>query len=183
MSRDRFFWWNQYSTSCMCADVLQHFGTAYVVLFRCKLFTCFCESVCYRNFNLRSWNIIPEAAWDMYIYVDFSGIQWGVEIGEGWPMKERKAGSEIRFGGISHSFCLFSIFFRTIHSFIHPFAEGLLLFPHCSSLSRGPPWGAEPGFELGPAGQQADALLSELRRTLNTDVAFGTILKIIKGFS
>jgi hypothetical protein len=40
------------------------------------------------------------------------------------------------------------------------------LFPHCTSLSRGPPWGAEPGFELGPAVQQADALLFELRRTL-----------------
>ncbi len=64
-------------------------------------------------------------------------------------------------------FLFISIFFRTIHSFIHPFAEGPLLFPHCSSLSRGPPWGAEPGFELGPAVQQADALLSELRRTLN----------------
>ena len=64
-------------------------------------------------------------------------------------------------------FVYFSIFFHTIHSFIHPFAEGPLLFPHCSSLSRGPPWGAEPGFELGPAVQQADALLSEPRRTLS----------------
>jgi hypothetical protein len=43
----------------------------------------------------------------------------------------------LRFGGISHSFSLFSkFFFRTIQSFIHPFAEGPLLFPHCSSLSR-----------------------------------------------
>jgi hypothetical protein len=43
--------------------------------------------------------------------------------------------------------------YNTVHtSFIHPFAEGPLLFLHCSSLSRGPPWGAEPGFELGPAG-------------------------------
>ncbi len=40
------------------------------------------------------------------------------------------------------------------------------MFPHCTSLSRGPLWGAEPGFELGPAVQQADALLFELRRTL-----------------
>jgi hypothetical protein len=59
-------------------------------------------------------------------------------------------------------FLFISIFF--LQSFIHPFAEGPLLFPHCSSLSRGPPWGAEPGFELGPAIQQVDALLSELRR-------------------
>jgi hypothetical protein len=62
-----------------------------------------------------------------------------------------------------HSFCLFSIFFRTIHSFIHPFAEGT----HCFPLSGRHPWGAEPGFELGPAVPQADALLSELSRTLN----------------
>ena len=43
------------------------------------------------------------------------------------------------------------------------------MFPHCSSLSRGPPWGAEPGLELGIAVQQADAQqLSELRRTLRS---------------
>ncbi len=54
-------------------------------------------------------------------------------------------------------FVYFLYFFRTIHLFIHPFAEGPLLFPHCSSLSRGPsaPWGSEPGYELGPAVQQA----------------------------
>ncbi len=45
---------------------------------------------------------------------------------------------------------------------MHPFAESPLLFPHCFSLSRGPPWVAEPGFEIGPAVQQA----SELRHTL-----------------
>ncbi len=44
------------------------------------------------------------------------------------------------------------------------------MFPHCSSLSRGPPWGAEPGFELGLAVQQADALLSEPRRTLKSAI-------------
>jgi len=63
-------------------------------------------------------------------------------------------------------FLYFLYFFvQYIHSYIHPFAEGPLLLLHCSSLSRGPPWGTEPGFELGPAVQQADALLSELRRT------------------
>ncbi len=43
------------------------------------------------------------------------------------------------------------------------------MFPHCSSPSRGPPWGADaqPGFEHWPAVQQDDALLSELRRTLS----------------
>ncbi len=43
------------------------------------------------------------------------------------------------FGGISHTFCLFSTFFLTTHSFIHPFAEGPLLFAHCSPLSEGLP--------------------------------------------
>ncbi len=60
---------------------------------------------------------------------------------------------------------LFIFFIFSYNTFIHT-AEGPLLFPHCSSLSRGPPWGAEPGFELGPAVQQADALLSELRYSL-----------------
>jgi hypothetical protein len=36
----------------------------------------------------------------------------------------------------------------------------------CSPLRRGLPWSAVPGFELGPAVQQAHALLFELRRTL-----------------
>ncbi len=54
---------------------------------------------------------------------------------------------------------------------MYPFAEGPLLFPQCSSLRRGSLWGAEPGFELRPAVQQADALLSELRRTLT--IKFG----------
>jgi hypothetical protein len=69
-----------------------------------------------------------------------------------------------RFGGISHPF-LFTIF--SYNTFIHTsIRRGSILFPHCYLLSRGPPWGAEPGFELGPAVQQADALLTELRRTL-----------------
>ncbi len=72
-----------------------------------------------------------------------------------WQIKKN-----LGFSGITHSFCLFSIILLRILSFIHPFAEGPFLFPHCSPLSREPPWGAEPGY------QQADALLSELRRTL-----------------
>jgi hypothetical protein len=54
------------------------------------------------------------------------------------------------------------------------------LFPHCSPLSRGPPWGAEPGFELGPAVQQTDALLSELRRTLGAK--YRSVLSITTGY-
>jgi hypothetical protein len=59
-----------------------------------------------------------------------------------------------RFKGLvaSATFFVYFLYYfvQYIHSFIHPFAEGQLLFPYCSSLSRGPPWGAEPGFELGP---------------------------------
>ncbi len=40
------------------------------------------------------------------------------------------------------------------------------LSPHCFRSVEGLLWGAEPRFELGPAIQQADALLSEARRTL-----------------
>jgi hypothetical protein len=63
---------------------------------------------------------------------------------------------------------------------IHPFADCPLLIPHCSWLSRGPPWGAEPGFELGPAVQQADALLSELRRTL--DLQYLVCTQLLKSY-
>ena len=42
-----------------------------------------------------------------------------------------------------------------------------MLYPHCLLAQvEKPPRGAEPRFELGPAIQQADALPSELRRTL-----------------
>jgi hypothetical protein len=50
---------------------------------------------------------------------------------------------------------------------MHLFAEGPLLFLHCSQLSRGPPWGAEPGFEFGPDIEHAETLVAELRRTLS----------------
>ncbi len=43
--------------------------------------------------------------------------------------------------------------FFSCHTFIHPcihnqFSEGSLLYRQCSPLSKGPPWGAEPIFEL-----------------------------------
>ncbi len=38
----------------------------------------------------------------------------------------------------------------------------------CFRSAEGFLWGAEPRYELGPASQQADALLSEPRRTLKT---------------
>jgi len=47
-----------------------------------------------------------------------------------------------------------------------------MLYLHCLLAQvEKPPWGAEPRFELGPALQQADALPSELRRTLVSYVA------------
>ncbi len=42
------------------------------------------------------------------------------------------------------------------------------IYPHCSLVSIGSPWGASLRFELGPAIQQADAPLTELRRTLSS---------------
>jgi hypothetical protein len=48
------------------------------------------------------------------------------------------------------------LFFITFIQFIHRWSAQL----------GNPPWGAEPGIELGPALQHADALPSELRRTL-----------------
>jgi hypothetical protein len=39
--------------------------------------------------------------------------------------------------------------------------------PHCQLAQwEKPLWGAEPGFELGPALHQADELPTDLRRTL-----------------
>jgi len=62
-----------------------------------------------------------------------------------------------------------------IHSYntiTHPFIlyhspRPIFLYPHrVFAQQEEPPWGAEPRFELGPALQQADALPTELRRTL-----------------
>jgi hypothetical protein len=76
------------------------------------------------------------------------------------------------FGGNCHSFYLFCLFHTFIITFIqyihfHPFAEAsLLFFIACFAQREKPPWGAEPGFELGPAIQQASALPAEPRCTL-----------------
>jgi hypothetical protein len=40
----------------------------------------------------------------------------------------------------------------------------------------GPPWGAEPKFELGPAQQQTCALPTEPRRTLKRPCTKRTVL-------
>jgi hypothetical protein len=77
------------------------------------------------------------------------------------------------FGGSCHSFYLFWLFHTFIITFIHkyihsyPFAEtSLLFFIACFAQRETLPWGAEPGFELGPAIQQASALPTEPRCTL-----------------
>ncbi len=73
-----------------------------------------------------------------------------------------------------HSFCLFFIFFITyIHTFIQLHSSiairwGLSPSPHCLKAQwEDPPCGAEPRIELGPALQQADALPTEPRRTID----------------
>jgi hypothetical protein len=70
---------------------------------------------------------------------------------------------------------LFIFIFYHIHTFIQsqyihpsPFAEASLHFFIALSAQWGkPPCGAEPRIELGPALQQADALPTEPRRTIN----------------
>jgi hypothetical protein len=79
-----------------------------------------------------------------------------------------------RFGSIMPLFFIY-IFFNSFiqynHTFIHPspFAEARLLVSSSllHSAREEPPWGAEPKIELRPALEQADALPTELRRTLN----------------
>jgi hypothetical protein len=62
---------------------------------------------------------------------------------------------------IFHTLFIYFLYFfvQYIYSYIHS--------PRVHSCFRIALRIAEPGFELGPAVQQADALLSELRRTLS----------------
>ncbi len=83
-----------------------------------------------------------------------------------------------------HSFCLFFIFYN-IHTYIHTITfirrHSLRPLSISSSLvcSVGkPPCGAEPRIELGPALQQADALPTELRRTITVLVGFGRATRL-----
>jgi hypothetical protein len=77
-------------------------------------------------------------------------------------------------------FVYFSYFFYfLLHTYIHSFNHihtihlsiairgGLSPSPHCLKAQwEDPPCGAEPGIELGPALQQADALPTEPRRAI-----------------
>ncbi len=107
----------------MCGDGYQKSGTAYCllcfVIFNCKI-------TCYRNSNLWYWNIIPEAALEMYIYVDFSGIQWGMDSGEIWPMTERKAGEEIMMRLLVQSLKIVRGFHKSKLNFIFIFFSSIM---------------------------------------------------------
>jgi hypothetical protein len=65
---------------------------------------------------------------------------------------------------------IFSLFEHTYNIYILLF-ECRSCFPRGVSLVEGLLWVAELKFELGPALQQADALLSEPRRTLVSHAA------------
>ncbi len=65
-----------------------------------------------------------------------------------------------------HSFYYFTLIKHTYIILLILFVEYHSWSPHCFRSVEGLLWGAEQGFELGPAIQQADALLSEPRRTL-----------------
>jgi hypothetical protein len=58
-------------------------------------------------------------------------------------------------------------YIHTVHSSV-VIRRGSSPSPHrWSAQWEKPPWGAEPSIDHGPALQQADALPTELRRTLN----------------
>jgi hypothetical protein len=79
---------------------------------------------------------------------------------------------------LCHSFCIYYFYFiQYIHSYIHhsTFIHKHSLRPISMSSQQPaqwaePPWGAEPRFELGPALQQASALPSKPRCTLNNKI-------------
>jgi hypothetical protein len=50
------------------------------------------------NIRQKDINIIPKTGYDMYIYADFSSIQWEEYTRENWPMTERKASTRLWYG-------------------------------------------------------------------------------------
>jgi hypothetical protein len=77
-------------------------------------------------------------------------------------------GSEkLRFGGMLPFFLFIFAFTEHTYNILYIIlVEYHSWSLHCFRSVEGLLWGAEPRFELGPAKQQADALLSETRRTL-----------------
>jgi hypothetical protein len=60
---------------------------------------------------------------------------------------------------------IFKLFEHSYNNYVCYYSSSAPWFPHGFSSVEGLLWGAEPRFELGPALHQADALLSEPRRT------------------
>ncbi len=63
-------------------------------------------------------------------------------------------------------FIYFTLIEHTYNLYIYNSSSAVSCFPHSFRSVEGLLWGAEPRFELGPALQQADVLLSEPCRTL-----------------
>ncbi len=75
----------------------------------------------------------------------------------------------LRFGGTMPLFLFIYFYINRAdiqYFFIYTTGRVPSCYPHCFCSVEGLLWGPEPRFELGPAVQQADALLSEPRRTL-----------------
>ena len=74
----------------------------------------------------------------------------------------------LRFGGLMPLFLIYLYFIDWDIQFITlvPIVEAHSNIFTAAAQKRDLHWGAEPGIEPGPAVQQADALLFELRRTL-----------------
>ncbi len=71
--------------------------------------------------------------------------------------------------------CCHSLFIFTLTEYAYNILYMILVechswSPHCFRSVEGLTWGDEPRFELGPAVQPADALLSKPRRTLRIGV-------------
>ncbi len=86
-------------------------------------------------------------------------------------------------GLVAAATLLFILSFSSIHNHIHTvysftsIRRGLSPFLHsCFAQREKPPWGAEPGFELGPAIQQASALPTEPRGTLGNYLSSSALI-------
>ncbi len=77
-----------------------------------------------------------------------------------------------------HSFYLFFTLTEYTYNILYIIlVECRSCSPHCFRSVEGHLWGAEPRFELGPAVQQADSLLSEPRHTQCGVAKFAEISK------
>ncbi len=78
----------------------------------------------------------------------------------------------LRFGGTLQLFFIYFTFTEHTCNILYIILVDCHSWtPHCFCSVEGLLWGVEQRFELGPATQQADALLSEPRRTLLSHAA------------